>query len=186
MAVRRTSPEPFPISIATREKAGSWKSREEAGLCVENPPPECPMAKSLGIVPSPTCDEDGWIDILVANDTVQNFLFHNQGERHLRRGRVVDRRRLRHAAAMPAAPWGSTPPFRNNQAIGVAIGNFANEMTALYVSLWERDAFHGRSHFLGTGPQYSAGTDLRRVLLRLRSGRTPRPVCRQWAFGGGY
>ena len=38
-----------------------------------------PLAKSLGVAFADV-DEDGWIDIVVANDTVQNFLFHNQGD----------------------------------------------------------------------------------------------------------
>ena len=37
-----------------------------------------PMAKSLGICPI-DIDRDGLIDIIVANDTVQNFVFHNKG-----------------------------------------------------------------------------------------------------------
>ncbi|HEY7309032.1 MAG TPA: CRTAC1 family protein [Gemmataceae bacterium] len=36
-----------------------------------------PVGKSLGVIVC-DADEDGWPDILVANDTVRNFLFHNQ------------------------------------------------------------------------------------------------------------
>ena len=36
------------------------------------------MGKSLGVAPYDV-DGDGLVDIAVANDTVQNFLFHNKG-----------------------------------------------------------------------------------------------------------
>ncbi len=36
------------------------------------------MAKSLGVTFA-DFDADGWLDIVVANDTVQNFLFRNLG-----------------------------------------------------------------------------------------------------------
>ena len=32
-------------------------------------------------------DGDGFMDMFVTNDAVPNFLFHNQGERHVRGGR---------------------------------------------------------------------------------------------------
>lgn len=38
-----------------------------------------PPSKGLGVVAA-DFDEDGWIDIFVANDAVQNFLFHNNGD----------------------------------------------------------------------------------------------------------
>jgi hypothetical protein len=37
-----------------------------------------PAAKSLGVAPV-DLDEDGWIDLVIANViTVQNYVFHNQ------------------------------------------------------------------------------------------------------------
>lgn len=90
-----------------------------------------PMAKSLGVV-AIDIDDDGWQDIIVANDTVQNFLFHNQkngkfSEIGLKTGIAMDERGdARGAMGIDAAR------FLNNKTIGVAIGNFANEPTALY------------------------------------------------------
>ena len=35
------------------------------------------MAKSLGVAPV-DLNDDGWMDLIVANDTVQNFVFTNR------------------------------------------------------------------------------------------------------------
>src|SRR5712692_1427884 len=48
-----------------------------SGVQVTNPASGLPMAKSLALAPV-DIDNDGWIDLLVANDTVPNFLFSNQ------------------------------------------------------------------------------------------------------------
>lgn len=49
----------------------------EAGIQVANPASGVPKGKGLGVT---FCDldDDGWLDIIVANDVVQVFLFHNQ------------------------------------------------------------------------------------------------------------
>jgi hypothetical protein len=48
-----------------------------AGVQIKNPATGVPVAKSLGVAPI-DLDEDGWIDLIVANDTVQNFVFRNE------------------------------------------------------------------------------------------------------------
>jgi hypothetical protein len=74
------------------------------------------------------------MDLIVANDTVQNFLFHNERngtfkEIGARSGIAYDAYGLtRGAMGIDAAR------FRNDDTLGVAIGNFANEMNALYVA----------------------------------------------------
>ena len=79
-------------------------------------------------------DGDGLVDIAVANDTVQNFLFHNMGHgkfeeiaHSFRASRSTSRARR---AGAWAVDWAS---FMNDDRLGLAVGNFANEMTALYV-----------------------------------------------------
>jgi hypothetical protein len=97
-------------------------------------------------------DNDGWIDLVVANDTVQNFLFRNQRngifqEIGSRSGIAFDAYGVaRGAMGIDAAR------FRNDEALGIAIGNFANEMNALYVS--QRDAllFADEATTEGVGP----------------------------------
>jgi len=48
-----------------------------AGVQITNPATGVPMAKSLGVV-AVDLDGDGWPDLVVSNDTVQNFVFHNK------------------------------------------------------------------------------------------------------------
>jgi len=109
------------------------------------------LAKSLAVAPV-DADNDGWIDLVVANDTVQNFLFRNQRngtfqEIGSRSGVAFDAYgAARGAMGIDAAR------FRNDEALGIAIGNFANEMNALYVS--QRDAllFADEAITEGVGP----------------------------------
>ncbi|MBU6401980.1 MAG: VCBS repeat-containing protein, partial [Verrucomicrobia bacterium] len=104
-----------------------------AGIQVRNPATGVPMAKSLSVAPV-DLDGDGWIDLVVANDTVQNFVFHNERNGTFKEVGAStgvafdDYGNARGAMGIDAAH------FRNDAALGIGIGNFANEMTALYVS----------------------------------------------------
>jgi hypothetical protein len=115
---------------------GGGRFREvsaSAGVQVKDPATGLPMAKSLAVAPVDV-DNDGWIDLVVANDTVQNFLFHNERngtfkEIGARSGVAYDAYGLtRGAMGIDSAR------FRNDDTLGIAIGNFANEMNALYVA----------------------------------------------------
>jgi hypothetical protein len=46
-------------------------------LGTEPDAPKRPLGKSLGVIVC-DADEDGWPDVVVANDSVRNFFFHNQ------------------------------------------------------------------------------------------------------------
>jgi len=104
---------------------------EQAGMQVKNPDTGVPVAKSLGVVPVDV-DGDGWIDLVVANDTVQNFLYHNLGsgtfeEIGKRKGIAFDRNGQARGA------MGIDAGFpRNDKTLSVVIGNFANEESAFY------------------------------------------------------
>jgi len=77
-------------------------------------------------------DGDGSVDIFVANDTVQNFLFLNRGDARFEEVAVEagvaydDRGRARAGMGMDAVDW------RNDGQLAVAIGNFSEEMVSLY------------------------------------------------------
>ncbi len=111
---------------------------EASGLRIRNPATSLPMAKTLAVAPI-DLNEDGWMDLVVANDTVQNFVFTNRHDGTFREigaqsGVAFDSYgQARGAMGIDAAR------FRNDRAVGIAIGNFANEMNALYVTQPARD-----------------------------------------------
>lgn len=113
---------------------------EQSGVQVRNPATGLPAAKSLalGIV---DVDGDGAMDVLVANDTVANYLFRNRGD-----GTFED------VAEFYGLAYGSNGKatgamgvdaghIRNDHNLGFVIGNFANEMTSVYVSQDDRTFF---------------------------------------------
>ncbi|MCA9035129.1 MAG: CRTAC1 family protein [Planctomycetaceae bacterium] len=106
---------------------------EQAGIRVLNPAQGTAMGKSLGVT-FRDLDSDGWMDIVVANDTVQNFLFRNTGKGRFEETAAIAGLAFDMNGNARGAMGIDTSTFRNNGSVGIAIGNFANEMTALYVS----------------------------------------------------
>jgi hypothetical protein len=96
------------------------------------------LAKALGVCVT-DLDEDGWPDIVVANDTVRNFLFHNVAaddgtpggrrfeEIGMTAGVAYAEGRARAGMGIDEVTW---MPGRR----GVGIGNFANEPDTFLVS----------------------------------------------------
>ncbi len=106
---------------------------EESGIRVRKPETKVPVAKSLGIAPF-DIDGDGLVDLAVANDTVPNFLFHNLGNGKFEEVGMTSGVAFDAAGSARGAMGIDWAHFLNNETLGLAIGNFANEMTALYVA----------------------------------------------------
>jgi hypothetical protein len=130
-------PGTFPYLYRNDGQGRFTEVSQQSGLQIKNPATGVPMAKSLGVAPV-DINGDHWIDLVVANDTVQNFVFTNRHdgtfqEIGARAGIAFDSYgQTRGAMGIDAAR------FRNDDALGIAIGNFANEPNALYVS--QRDS----------------------------------------------
>jgi len=106
---------------------------EQAGIQVTNPATGKPMGKGLALAVS-DLDGDGRLDLVIANDTVQNFAFHNLGQGRFAEvgmewGLAFDR-----DGQATGAMGIDCAQFRNDGVLGIAIGNFANEMTSFYVA----------------------------------------------------
>jgi len=79
-------------------------------------------------------DHDGYMDLFVANDTVQNFFFRNNHDGTFKQvaeqyGLAYDR-----DGNATGAMGVDSAYYRNDNDLGFVIGNFANEMTSIYVS----------------------------------------------------
>ncbi|MCA9084273.1 MAG: CRTAC1 family protein, partial [Planctomycetaceae bacterium] len=104
----------------------------ESGIQVTNPDTGEPLAKSLGLTFADV-NSDGRMDVIIANDTVQNLLLLNQPEGTFVESGAVSGIAFDNSGNARGAMGIDTGCFRNTDALGVTIGNFANEMTALYV-----------------------------------------------------
>jgi hypothetical protein len=105
----------------------------ERGFVARNRATGEPLSKSLGFAIADV-DTDGDLDVFVANDTVQNLLFVNDGlgrfaERGVESGIAFDRN-----GAATGAMGCDASHLRNDRALAIAVGNFANEPASLYVT----------------------------------------------------
>lgn len=130
---------------------------EEAGVQVRNKTTGVPLGKGMGVVPADV-NGDSYLDLIVANDTVQNFLLINQKD-----GTFVESGELcgiaydRDGNARGAMGIDAVA-FRDDGAMAVGIGNFANEPTALYCSAGPGKAqFNDLAMATGIGPQTRLG-----------------------------
>ena len=106
---------------------------EHAGVRVANPSTGQPVGKALAVLPVDV-DGDRRPDLVVANDTVRNFLFLNQGEGRFREAGVDMGLAFDAGGASTGAMGVDAARFDNDDKLAVVIGNFANEMSSFYVA----------------------------------------------------
>ena len=149
-------PQNFPGTFPYLYRNDGGKFAEvggEAGLNVTNPArKDIPVAKSLGVT-FVDVDRDGYLDIVVANDTVQNFLFHNKQNGTFEEVAVLHNIAFDQQGNARGAMGIDSVRFRNGEHLAIAIGNFSNEMTALYVSRGDSMDFVDEATATGIGPQ---------------------------------
>ena len=125
---------------------------EDAGLHIRNPDTQVPAMKSLGLGID-DFNGDGWLDLLVANDTVRNCLFLNRQDGTFAEAGIASGVAFDDAGHARGAMGVDVARFRDDDSLGVVIGNFANEMTALYVDPYRSAAFSDEAVASGLGPQ---------------------------------
>ncbi len=124
---------------------------KEGGAQVTNPSTGVPAAKSLGVV-AVDFNTDGFTDLIVANDTVQNFVFENQRDGHFKEVGALTGIAFDSYGNTRGAMGIDAARFTDDGKLGIAIGNFANEMTALYVGNATAGLFTDESISWGIGP----------------------------------
>ncbi|TWU19289.1 CRTAC1 family protein [Allorhodopirellula heiligendammensis] len=124
---------------------------ESSGVQIRNPATGVPLSKSLGLA---ICDFDnnGTLDLIVANDTVQNLLLRNDGNGHFTEMGALAGIAFDSTGAARGAMGIDVTSFRDRRAMAVAIGNFSNEMTALYVTKAGQMQFFDEALSTGLGP----------------------------------
>ena len=124
---------------------------QSSGIVFAGQDPQAETGKALAVAPV-DYDRDGWIDLFVANDTTRNFLYHNLGkgvfeEIGALEGIAYDRNGKATSAMGIDAAY-----FRNDEDLGIGIGNFANEMSSLYVTIGGQPPFADEAILEGFGP----------------------------------
>ena len=121
----------------------------EAGIEVANSATGAPVGKALAVRPL-DINDDGWLDLAVANDTTRNFVFVNQEgtgfrEAGVELGAAFD------AAGLATGAMGIDAVQRDD-GLTLAIGNFANEMSSFYVLRPGEGIFSDDAIVAGVGP----------------------------------
>jgi hypothetical protein len=122
-----------------------------SGLQVKNPATGVPASKTLGVAPV-DIDGDGWMDLIVANDTVPNLVFMNQHNGTFKEIGAQSGVAFDSYGNTRGAMGIDTARYRNDGKLGIGIGNFANEMTALYVQQNSSTNFSDEAITEGIGP----------------------------------
>jgi len=125
---------------------------QAAGIAVIEGVDRRPAGKALAVSVADV-DGNGWIDIVVANDTTRNFLYQNLGDGRFEEVSVLEGIAYDREGRATSSMGVDIARFRNGADIGIAIGNFANEMSSLFVTLDGRGPFVDEAVLEGFGPE---------------------------------
>lgn len=130
---------------------------QSAGIEIRNEETDVVLGKAMGVT-AVDVNRDGYLDLVVANDTVRNFLFENKRDgTFVEMGRLagiafdMDTSKARGAMGIDSAV------FRSDGTLAIGIGNFANEASALYMASPQRSTFSDAAMFTGFGPPTRLG-----------------------------
>ncbi|MEM6640288.1 MAG: CRTAC1 family protein [Pseudomonadota bacterium] len=121
-----------------------------AGIEVNNPATGKPMGKGLAVT-AVDINQDTYPDLMVANDTVQNFLFVNTGDGGFDENGAAYGVAFDNNGAATGAMGVDAARYANDDDVGIAVGNFANEMTSFYVAPSGSGLFTDESIVSGVG-----------------------------------
>lgn len=145
-----------PLLFINQGDGSFVEMSEVAGLHVTNPVSQDGVGKGLAVIPV-DIDQNGWMDLVVANDTTRNFVYLNRTdpaepkkvrfeELGTELGLGFDRNGM--ATGAMGIDFGH---FDNDDSLAIAIGNFANEMSSFYVSHGASSQFNDQSIGVGIG-----------------------------------
>jgi hypothetical protein len=124
---------------------------KESGIIVKNPKSTDLEGKSLALSIT-DLNNDGWKDIIVANDTTRNFVFINQKNKtFLEQGEEIGLA-YNSSGKATGAMGIDVSNFRNDEDVAISVGNFSNEMTSFYVNRTNMGFFTDESVLSGIGP----------------------------------
>ena len=145
--------------------------REPESGIAENP------GKAWGVVAT-DINNDGRMDLFVANDAVANFLFANRGGGHFEEIGLTRRRRLRAEGRVRSGMGVDSADYNQDGWMDLIVTNLDHEMYSLYQNKHD-ETFDDKSPRHGIGSRHPTNERLGHEILRLRQRRQSRPIHRQ-------
>ncbi len=123
---------------------------EDAGIRMANASTGFPIAKALGIGLMDV-DDDGRLDVFVANDTTRNMLFRNLGEGVFKESGILLGLAYDSGGGATGAMGVDVAHYRNDESLGVLVGNYANEPSSMFVRQTAGSPFTDEATIEGIG-----------------------------------
>ncbi len=144
---------PSTFNCLFENVAGQFQDvTKSAGIKVKNTATGQFSGKSLALT-FLDINDDGWQDVVVANDTTRNFVFINQQDKTFKEQGAEVGLAYNASGKATGAMGLDTAFYKNDADLAVTIGNFANEMTSFYVNRANLGFFTDESVITGIGPQ---------------------------------